>query len=65
MRARVSGAISGLPASARETVDTETPANRATSAICTRWRLPSSVVVAGQVGSSGELFHARPASLPR
>ena len=36
MRSRVSALISGLPASARDTVDTDTPASRATSAICMR-----------------------------
>ena len=40
MRSRVAGGISGLPLSARETVEAETPAMRAMSAICTRRRRP-------------------------
>jgi hypothetical protein len=60
MRWRVVSGISELPLSERETVDSETPAMRAISAICTR-RLPAlrasgtglSATVTGKGSASG------------
>jgi hypothetical protein len=53
MRSRVSALTSSLPDSARETVDTDTPASRATSAICGRARVPARAAGGVSGGAGG------------